>query len=295
VRRASCCRSGTSESKPLIPTSIYAINKRDHEEMCLVTGAAYGIPAVALRFFNVYGPGQALSNPYTGVAAIFASRLMNRRPPVVFEDGHQSRDFTHVSDIVQGILLALESETAVGHAVNLGTGRATTVAEVAEVISAGMGWTSSPSTASSTAPATSATASRTPSRRACPGLQAKTPFEDGMAELIGWLEEQRANDQVDAATEELWPGAWRADARSRHRHHLDERGHWLEPCLRHGVRARRATPPRRRRDGQRLDGRHARAGRGEVPGRARVTPRITASRTRTTRARSRATRATSCS
>jgi len=71
---------GTSEEKALIPTSIYAITKRDHEELCLVTGAAYGIPAVALRFFNVYGPGQALSNPYTGVAAIFASRLLNRRP-----------------------------------------------------------------------------------------------------------------------------------------------------------------------------------------------------------------------
>ena len=92
---------GTSENKPLIPTSIYAITKRDHEEMCLVTGAAYGIPTVALRFFNVYGAGQALSNPYTGVAAIFASRLLNGRPPVIFEDGAQSRDFTHVSDIVQ--------------------------------------------------------------------------------------------------------------------------------------------------------------------------------------------------
>src|SRR5919206_107693 len=81
----------TSEDKALIPTSIYAITKRDHEELCLVTGAAYGIPAVALRFFNVYGPGQALSNPYTGVAAIFASRLLNGRPPVIFEDGRQSR------------------------------------------------------------------------------------------------------------------------------------------------------------------------------------------------------------
>ena len=102
---------GTSETKPLIPTSIYAINKRDHEEMSLVTGSAYGIPTVALRFFNVYGPGQALSNPYTGVAAIFASRLLNGRPPVIFEDGEQSRDFTHVSDIVRGIQLALESDT----------------------------------------------------------------------------------------------------------------------------------------------------------------------------------------
>ena len=85
--RAQASPSATSETKPLIPTSIYAINKRDHEEMCLVIGAAYGIPTVALRFFNVYGPGQALSNPYTGVAAIFASRLLNGRAPVIFEDG----------------------------------------------------------------------------------------------------------------------------------------------------------------------------------------------------------------
>jgi dTDP-L-rhamnose 4-epimerase len=194
---------GTSESKPLIPTSIYAINKRDHEEMCLVTGAAYGIPTVALRFFNVYGPGQAVSNPYTGVAAIFASRLMNRRPPVVFEDGLQSRDFTHVSDIVQGILLALESDDAVGHAVNLGTG-ATTVADVARVISAGLELDIEPQYRQQyrAGDIRHCFAGPTEAERVL-GFKAKTLFEDGMAELIAWLEEQRANDQVDAATEEL--------------------------------------------------------------------------------------------
>src|SRR5512132_1907211 len=88
----------TAETKPLRPTSIYAINKRDHEEMFLVSGAAYGIPAVALRFFNVYGERQSLSNPYTGAAAIFSSRLLNDRPPVVFEDGRQTRDFIDVRD-----------------------------------------------------------------------------------------------------------------------------------------------------------------------------------------------------
>ena len=123
---------GTSEQKSLIPTSIYAITKRDHEELCLVAGAAYGIPAMALRFFNVYGPGQALSNPYTGVAAIFASRLLNGRPPIIFEDGRQSRDFIHVSDIVRAIMLALESERATGHAINLGTGRPSTVVQIAQ-------------------------------------------------------------------------------------------------------------------------------------------------------------------
>ena len=89
ARSWECCAptaAGSSadprESKPLIPTSVYAVTKRDHEELCLVVGAAYGVSTVALRFFNVYGPGQALSNPYTGVAAIFASRLLNGRPPI---------------------------------------------------------------------------------------------------------------------------------------------------------------------------------------------------------------------
>src|SRR5204862_5788670 len=97
----------TSEAKPLRPTSIYAINKRDHEEMVLAVGAAYGIPAVALRFFNVYGERQALSNPYTGVAASFAPRQLNHRPPLVFEDGDQTRDFIDVREIARCCSLAL--------------------------------------------------------------------------------------------------------------------------------------------------------------------------------------------
>ena len=96
----------TTEQKPLLPTSIYAITKRDHEEMFLSVGLAYGIPTVALRYFNIYGPRQALSNPYTVVAAIFCGRLLNQKAPIIFEDGLQSRDFIHVSDIVQVNLLA---------------------------------------------------------------------------------------------------------------------------------------------------------------------------------------------
>ena len=157
----------TSEAKPLIPTSIYAINKRDHEEMCLVVGAAYGIPTVALRFFNVYGPGQALSNPYTGVAAIFASRLLNGRSPVVFEDGRQSRDFIHVSDIVRGILLALESDAAAGNA-HQPRHRPHHHRRRRRRGPRPTAWasTSRPSATASTAPATSATASPTPPARA---------------------------------------------------------------------------------------------------------------------------------
>lgn len=195
---------GTSEAKALIPTSIYAINKRDHEEMCLVVGAAYGIPAVALRFFNVYGPGQALSNPYTGVAAIFASRLLNGRPPVIFEDGGQSRDFIHVSDIVRGIQLALESDTAPGHAVNLGTGRVTTVADIARVLSEGMGLDIEPERNGQYRAGDIRHCFADPARAAeLLGFRASMAFEAGMAELATWLRSQEAVDRVDHATSEL--------------------------------------------------------------------------------------------
>ncbi|MEJ2598006.1 MAG: NAD-dependent epimerase/dehydratase family protein [Anaerolineales bacterium] len=124
----------TSEEKPLQPTSVYAISKRDQEELCLSVGRAYDIPSVALRFFNVFGPGQAMSNPYTGVVAIFGSRLLNHKAPLIFEDGLQSRDFVHVSDIVQALLLALECETADYQAFNIGSGQPRTVNEVAQAL-----------------------------------------------------------------------------------------------------------------------------------------------------------------
>ena len=148
----------TPEDKPLIPTSVYAISKRDHEELCLVVGAAYGVPTVALRFFNVYGPGQSLSNLYTGVAAIFASRLLNQNAPVIFEDGQQSRDFIHVSDIVAGIVSALDVERAPGERINLGTGRAATVDDVARALARGLGVEIAPDPPGSTGPVTSGTA-----------------------------------------------------------------------------------------------------------------------------------------
>ena len=124
----------TSESKPLAPTSIYAITKRDQEEMCLIIGRAYGIPTVALRFFNVYGPRQSLDNPYTGVCAIFLSRFKNGMPPIVFEDGQQRRDFVSVHDIVEACVLAIAKSGADFEAVNIGSGRSTSVLEIAEVL-----------------------------------------------------------------------------------------------------------------------------------------------------------------
>jgi dTDP-L-rhamnose 4-epimerase len=122
----------TPESKPPALASVYALSKFDQERMCLTLGRAYGVPTVALRFFNVYGPRQALSNPYTGVLAIFASQLLNGKPPVIFEDGLQQRDFVNVHDIALGCRLALEVPGAGNHVFNIGSGRHTTVREVAE-------------------------------------------------------------------------------------------------------------------------------------------------------------------
>jgi dTDP-L-rhamnose 4-epimerase len=124
----------TDEDKPLFPTSIYAISKRDQEEMCLAIGRAYGIPTVALRYFNAYGARQALSNPYTGIAAIFSARIMNEESPLIFEDGLQSRDFTHVKDIVQANLLVLENPAADYQVFNVGTGKPTTVLGMAHLL-----------------------------------------------------------------------------------------------------------------------------------------------------------------
>jgi dTDP-L-rhamnose 4-epimerase len=128
----------TLKDKLLHPSSIYANWKRDQEELCLVVGQAYGIPTVVLRFFNVYGPGQSLSNPYTGVSAIFCSQLNHHNPPLIFEDGRQSRDFAHVDDIVQANLLAMDKAEAGYQAFNIETGRCVSIRQLAEMIAGAM-------------------------------------------------------------------------------------------------------------------------------------------------------------
>ena len=195
---------GTREGKQLQPTSVYAVTKRDHEELALSVGGAYGVPTVALRFFNVYGPGQALSNPYTGVAAIFASRLLNGNPPLIFEDGNQTRDFIHVSDIVRGILAATERDEAVGRAINLGTGQATSVSKVAEVLSHELGVAVEPDLAGEfRAGDIRHCFADTNEARTKLGFEATTTFEAGMRQLARWLEGQQAVDRVERARLEL--------------------------------------------------------------------------------------------
>jgi dTDP-L-rhamnose 4-epimerase len=122
----------TSESKKPSLSSVYALSKYDQERLALLIGRAYAVPTVALRFFNVYGTRQALSNPYTGVLAIFASRLLNDRPPLVHEDGLQRRDFVSVLDVAEACCLAMEhARQADGEVFNIGSGRNYTVLEIA--------------------------------------------------------------------------------------------------------------------------------------------------------------------
>ncbi|SFV35516.1 dTDP-L-rhamnose 4-epimerase [Devosia crocina] len=129
----------TDEQKPVDLASIYALTKYAQERAVLIFGEAYNIDAVALRLFNVFGPGQALSNPYTGVLANFASRLINGQPPMIFEDGRQKRDFVHVRDVARAFRLALEQRSASGHVINVGSGNAYAIADIATMLAKAMG------------------------------------------------------------------------------------------------------------------------------------------------------------
>lgn len=194
----------TDEDKPLHPTSVYAITKRDQEEICLSVGRAYGIPTVALRFFNTYGPRQSLSNPYTGVCAIFLSRVKSGKPPLVFEDGLQTRDFVSVHDIVQASVLAMNSTEAHYECFNVGTGKPVTILEVARTLIALCGKKQEPELVGKY---------RAGDIRHCyadiskikSGLrfEPRVDFETGMKELIEWSETAQFADKTQQAQEEL--------------------------------------------------------------------------------------------
>jgi dTDP-L-rhamnose 4-epimerase len=194
----------TDEAKPLAPASVYAINKRDQEEMCLKVGTAYGIPTTALRFFNVYGSRQALSNPYTGVAAIFCARLLNDRPPLVFEDGLQRRDFVHVQDVAQAIISAAEKPLP-GEAINIGSGTAVSVIEIAEVLSSEMKKDISSRILGKyrNGDIRHCFADISKARRLLGWIPSRT-FRDGIPELVEWVQSQRdARDGAESAWGEL--------------------------------------------------------------------------------------------
>jgi dTDP-L-rhamnose 4-epimerase len=194
----------TPESKPLAPTSVYAVTKRSQEEMFLTVGDTYRIPTVALRYFNIYGPRQALSNPYTGVVAIFSARLLNHDRPLIFEDGRQTRDFVHVSDVVRANLLALGKDEANGRVYNVGTGRPTSILQVAGLLAEELDVQGEVELTGRF---------RAGDIRHCYadisrierelGFRAKVSLERGIRELLAWLRGQNPDDRVEEAVREL--------------------------------------------------------------------------------------------
>ncbi len=195
----------TDETKPSELNSIYALSKRDQEELCLIYGRTYGIPVTALRFFNIYGTRQALSNPYTGVAAIFAARLINNQAPLVFEDGEQMRDFVSVHDIVRANMLAMERPESDGEVINVGCGTPITIRSVAEILAAALG---KPELAPVITQKYRAGdirhcyADLTRARRLL-GYEPQVTHEEGFRELAVWLANQQAEDKAETMLQEL--------------------------------------------------------------------------------------------
>jgi dTDP-L-rhamnose 4-epimerase len=195
----------TPESKAPTLASVYALSKYDQERLCLMIGRAYSIPTVALRFFNVYGTRQALSNPYTGVLAIFGSRLMNDRPPVIFEDGLQRRDFVHVHDVAEACRLAMEVPDAAGRVLNVGSGNAYTVLEIAQRMAEAMGKDHIEAEISGryrVGDIRHCFADIRAARRLL-AFEPKIALQDGLAELAQWLRSQTADDRVPQMRAEL--------------------------------------------------------------------------------------------
>jgi len=194
----------TTEEKPLQATSVYALSKKDQEEICLLFGRTYGLPVVALRYFNIYGPRQALSNPYTGVAAIFASRLLNNKPPVIFEDGDQMRDFVSVHDVVRANLLALNTDKANGRALNIGSGSPITIREVASALALNLGRRIEPEISAQyrAGDIRHCYGDITAAREAL-GYEPQHSFQQGIAEFVEWLRPQQAVDRGEEMMQEL--------------------------------------------------------------------------------------------
>lgn len=194
----------TPEDKKPKLSSVYALSKYDQERLCLMTGKAYNINTTALRFFNVYGTRQALSNPYTGVLAIFASRLLNNNPPLIFEDGKQKRDFIHVKDVARACRLAMENPAAAGEVFNIGSGNQYTITHIASKLAAVMDKDIGPEVTGKY---------RVGDIRHCFADTTKTKtlltfepeveFEEGLLELAEWLKGQIAVDNVNKASSEL--------------------------------------------------------------------------------------------
>ncbi len=195
----------TDENKPSEINSMYALSKRDQEELCMIYGRTYGLPVTALRFFNIYGTRQALSNPYTGVAAVFASRMLNGKQPLIFEDGEQQRDFVSIHDIVRANLLAMDAPKSNGEVINVGSGKPVSIRRVAELLANSLenkGLEPVVTGKYRAGDIRHCYADITRARNLL-GYEPQVTHEEGFAELAAWLADQEAEDKADTMLQQL--------------------------------------------------------------------------------------------
>jgi dTDP-L-rhamnose 4-epimerase len=180
----------TPEEAPIGGETVYAITKSDQERLVLGWGRQTGVPTVALRYSCTYGPRQSVFNPYTGVIAIFATRLLNGQPPVLYEDGEQTRDLCFVGDVARANVLAAQSDALDGLPVNVGSGRAMTIREVAHMVSEALEVPIEPMTRGEFRPGEMRHLTSDISRAASAGYAPEVDLAEGIERYIGWIRDQ---------------------------------------------------------------------------------------------------------
>ncbi|GJL77334.1 MAG: nucleoside-diphosphate-sugar epimerase [Nitrospinaceae bacterium] len=193
----------TDEDKELDVTSVYAQSKKDQEVYSLMIGKAYKIPTVACRYFNCYGPRQSLNNPYTGAAAIFCSSVLNDKPPLIYEDGLQQRDMVHVKDLVQGKLALMDHSRADFGIFNIGTGKATSILQVAETLIELCGKSFEPNVIGKFRNGDIRHCYGDIAKIRAMGYEPKISLKEGLRDLVGWGECQEAVSKVEDAHQKL--------------------------------------------------------------------------------------------
>ena len=195
----------TDEAKPSEINSMYALSKRDQEELCMIYGRTYGLPVTALRFFNIYGTRQALSNPYTGVAAVFASRMLNGKQPLIFEDGEQQRDFVSIHDIVRANILAMDAPKSNGEVINVGSASPVSIRRVAELLANALGSKGLEPivTGKYRAGDIRHCYADISKARELLGYEPQVSHEEGFRELADWLAGQQAEDKAETMLQQL--------------------------------------------------------------------------------------------
>lgn len=194
----------TDEKALDFPNSVYGLSKKVQQDLTLLVGKIYKIPTVVLKGFNVYGPRQSLSNPYTGVTAIFISRLKNKQPLVIYEDGQQTRDFVSVHDMVEAFILAMEKDHANNEVFNIGSGRGTTILEIARTLSNLLKESSiiKPNDKYRINDIRHCFADTSKVQTKL-GWRPKVSLEEGLKELIEWSSKEKALDKFSQAQKEL--------------------------------------------------------------------------------------------